>query len=193
MLDFISQNIACIILCAIGLLFVIMTYGAHFAGVSGVPLVGGLFIAIGFLTTPVKWLALLGLIDPGYWSLPYFLIRDHIRNKRFDALYAQHDYAESKRADTEQLRIWIPDRNEELILPYITCHMYQLQIPKLLFTVCIDKAGRRFMLINKCIKGGEIEILPLDDDRIVFTDLKAKDADMTVEIEIVNKEEIDRE
>lgn len=189
MVDFISQYIVCIILCAIGLFFVVMTYGAHFAERSGVPLVGGFFIAIGFLTTPVKWLALIGLIDPGYWSIPYSLILDHIRSKRFEAIYAQQDYAEQIVDGTKHLRIWISDRNEELIWHYSTNHMYQLRIPKLLFAVCVDKNGKRFILLDKCINGVSIEILSLDDDRIVFSDLKAKDTKMTVEIEIVKEEQ----
>lgn len=175
----------CIILCAIGLFFVSMTYCAHFAGRSGVPFIGGFLIAIGFLTSPVKWLALLGLIDPGYWSIPYYLIIDSVRGKRFEAVYAQQDYAEKAADDTMRLRVWIPSRNEELIWHYTTRHMYQLQIPKLLFAVCADKEGKRFLLADKCTKGSNIEITAFDEGRIVFTDLKSNGSDMTVEIEII--------
>ena len=172
-------------LCAIGLFFVIMSYGAHFAKRSGVPLVGGLLIAVGFLTSPVKWLALIGLIDYGYWSIPYFLILDHIRQKRFKAVYNEQNYVKGGVNNTKSLRIKIPERNEELIKPYITSSMYSLRVPELLFSVCADISGKRFLLVDKCIKGGHIEIAEFDRDSIVLTGLKANNADMTVEIEII--------
>ena len=186
--DFITHYGVCILLCGIGLFFVIMTYGAAIKERSGVPLIGGFLIAIGFLTTPIKWLALLGLIDPGYWSIPYFLILDHIHNKRFDTVYSEQDYAVKTRDDAKHLRIWIPERDEELIRPYITRNMYELRIPKLLFSVCVDKTGKRFILVDKCIKGVPIEILAFDEDRIIFSGLNSKNVEMTVEIEIIEAE-----
>lgn len=72
-----TKWVAAGILVAIGALFLFMTYGAmisskrHNTHISGVPLVGGLFVLVGFLLSPVKWLALLALIDPGIWMLPY--------------------------------------------------------------------------------------------------------------------------
>ena len=72
-----TKWVAAGILVAIGAFFLFMTYGAIISSkrnnthVSGVPLVGGVFVCIGFLFSPVKWLALLALIDPGIWMLPY--------------------------------------------------------------------------------------------------------------------------
>lgn len=72
-----TKWIAAGILVAIGAFFLFMTYGAiiaskrHNTHISGVPLVGGFFVLAGFLLSPVKWLALLALIDPGIWMLPY--------------------------------------------------------------------------------------------------------------------------
>ena len=72
-----TKWVAAGILVAIGAIFLFMTYGAmisskrHNTHISGVPLVGGLFVLVGFLLSPVKWLALLALIDPGIWMLPY--------------------------------------------------------------------------------------------------------------------------
>lgn len=186
--DFISQYGLSILLCAIGLFFIIMSYGAAFAGRSGVPFVGGLFIVVGFLISPMKWLALLGLIDYGYWTIPYFMVLDHIRRNRFEAIYAEKGYIPKITDDTKSLCIKIPDRNEELIRPYITNYMYELRIPKLLFSVCTDNTGKRFMLVDKCIKGGQIEILEFDKDSILLTGQKSKDVNMTVEIEIIDKD-----
>lgn len=184
--DFISQYGLCILLCAIGLFFVIMTYGAYFSGRSGVPFIGGLLIVIGFLTTPVRWPALFGLIDPGYWEIPYFIIVGSIRNKRFAKVYSERDLAEKTTDDLKRVRIHIPETNEELIRPYITRHIYELRIPELFFSVCIDKAGKRFILVDKCKRGAEIEISEFDEGRITLTALKADKADMTVEIEITD-------
>ena len=183
--DFAVRYGVCIILCGVGLFFVVMTYCAYFADRSGVPFVGGFFIAIGFLTSPVKWLAVVGLIDSGYWSIPYFLILDHIREKKFAAVYSEHEYAEQIRDTEKRLRIWIPERNEELFRSYITRHIYELRIPKLLFAVCMDKIGRRFMLVDRCVRSGSIEILELEEEKIILTGLRSKKGDMTVEIEIV--------
>ena len=72
-----TKWVAAGILVAIGAIFLFMTYGAmisskrHNTHISGVPLVGGFFVLVGFLLSPVKWLALLALIDPGIWMLPY--------------------------------------------------------------------------------------------------------------------------
>ena len=185
---FILQYGLCIVLFSIGLFFIIVSYYANHTGRSGMPFIGGIFIALAFLTTPVKWLALLGLIiDYGYWYLPYFLIMDRIHNKRFGVVYSKQDYAESVRDDTKQLLIRIPKRNEELLRPYITSSVYELRVPKLLFSVCSDKMGKRFLLVDNCIKGNHIEILEFDKDSILLTGLKSKDIDLTVEIEIVNE------
>jgi len=68
------------VLAGIGLFFVLMTYGALFASkksgkhVSGVPCVGGLFILVGFLLSPIKWLCVLALIDYGFWMIPISML-----------------------------------------------------------------------------------------------------------------------
>lgn len=65
----------CILISGIGFLLLALTYGARVASkrsgkyVSGTPCFGGLLIALGFLLSPCKWLALLGLLDYGFWEL----------------------------------------------------------------------------------------------------------------------------
>ena len=77
-MQFIRDNILCIFLVGLGLLCWIITIMASRASkktghyVSGVPGVGGILIIIGFLTSPVKWLALIGLLDFHLW---YFVVR----------------------------------------------------------------------------------------------------------------------
>lgn len=183
--NFIFNYGVCIILSAIGLFFIVMTYSAYSAGRSGAPFLGGLLIAIGFLTTPVKWLALLGLIDPGYLGIPYFIITDHLREKRFGDVYKKQDYAGKTHDETKQLHIRIPDRNEEIIHPCITNHIYELRIPKLLFTVCIDKNGDRFILTDKVSDGKNIEISDFNTDTFVLAVPGPGGKDMAVEIGII--------
>lgn len=86
-MPFINRWIATIIIGAIGLFFLVMTYGALIASrrsgkhVSGVPCVGGICLVIAFLLSPCKWLALLGFLDYGFWELPYLLIKDLVLDK----------------------------------------------------------------------------------------------------------------
>ena len=87
--EFIKQNVLCDILVGLGLLCVIILYvvipivskktGRHF---SGIPFASGILIAAGFLTSPVKWLAIFALLDI---SIPLFFIKfipDMIMNKK---------------------------------------------------------------------------------------------------------------
>jgi hypothetical protein len=81
-LAFIKENVLCDICLVLGILALYITYiGAPLASqksghyVSGIPCIGGIFIAIGFLTTPYKWLALLGFIDIQILYLLYILFQ----------------------------------------------------------------------------------------------------------------------
>lgn len=78
-MDFIKENVLCDILVGLGLVIVIVSYVimplvARKTGhkSSPVPFVGGILIAAGFLTSPVKWLAVFCLVDI---SIPMFFIR----------------------------------------------------------------------------------------------------------------------
>ena len=74
-LDFIKENPVCVILVVLGLLAWFVTIGARIESkktgrfVSGIPGVGGILIGLGFLTSNVKWLALIGLLDFDLWYL----------------------------------------------------------------------------------------------------------------------------
>ena len=50
--------------------------------VSGVPLIGGLWIAAAALLSPCNWLALAGLADPGVWLLLAALTAAFIPSRR---------------------------------------------------------------------------------------------------------------
>lgn len=74
----------CILFGTVGLFFLFMTYGALIQSkrtgkyVSGVPGCGGLFIAIAFLLSPCKWLAVLALTDYGIWMISWLLISEYL-------------------------------------------------------------------------------------------------------------------
>lgn len=77
--EFLKANALCDICLILGIAAILITYvGAPLASkksgkyVSGIPCVGGILIALGFLTTPAKWLALFGLVDI---SIPLFLVK----------------------------------------------------------------------------------------------------------------------
>ena len=90
----------CVIFVSLGVLSWIITIGARISSkktghfVSGVPALGGIFIAVGFLFSPIKWLALIGLLDFDLWYLiisviPSIIIgekalRDYIPPEVFD-------------------------------------------------------------------------------------------------------------
>ena len=44
--------------------------------------------------------------------------------------------------------------------------------------------GKKFLLIDKCKRKSNIEIVPFDNNTILLTDLNSKDVDYSVEIEI---------
>ncbi|MCR5544560.1 MAG: hypothetical protein K6F55_10480 [Eubacterium sp.] len=76
--EFIKNNILCIFFVTLGLMAWAITISARIASkkagrfISGVPGIGGPLIIIGFLLSPVKWLALIGLLDFDMW---YFFVK----------------------------------------------------------------------------------------------------------------------
>lgn len=145
---------------------------------------GGFILAVAFLFSPIKWLAFLGFIDYGLWLLPYVLIMDYYNNKKFKKIYMQQNFEKRISDESKELRIRISERNEEWVQPYITNLVYELKVPKLLYAVCTDQNGKKFLLIDKCKRKGNIEIVPFDNNTILLTDLNSKNADYSVEIEI---------
>lgn len=141
-------------------------------------------LAVAFLFSPIKWLAFLGFIDYGLWLLPYVLIMDYYNNKKFKKIYVQQNFEQRISDESKELRIRIYERNEEWVQPYITNLVYELKVPKLLYAVCTDQNGKKFLLIDKCKRKGNIEIVPFDNNTILLTDLNSKNVDYSVEIEI---------
>ena len=82
--DFIKNNPVCDILVVLGILAMRLTYvmapraskkEGHY--VSGIPCTGGILIALGFLTSSVKWLAVIGIFEPGILYLIFKMIPEY--------------------------------------------------------------------------------------------------------------------
>ena len=79
-IQFIKDNIVCDIFLILALLSWGITIGAAVSSkrtghyVSGIPAVGGICVIIGFLTSSVKWLAVLGFLDPALLYLIFAVI-----------------------------------------------------------------------------------------------------------------------
>jgi hypothetical protein len=174
----------------IGAFLIAVTYAALYQSkkskkhISGFPFFGGFILAVAFLFSPIKWLAFLGFIDYGLLLLPYVLIMDYYNNKKFKKIYMQQNFEQRISDESKELRIRIYERNEEWVQPYITNLVYELKVPKLLYAVCTDQNGKKFLLIDKCKRKGNIEIVPFDNNTILLTYLNSKDVDYSVEIEI---------
>lgn len=182
--------VATIILGLIGLFFLIITYVTLIIGyrtgkfVSGAPVIGGIFVFIAFMLSPVKWLAVLALLDYGVWELPYALISEYINNKKFKSIYEEKNFCDTIRDDSQKIVIVIPERDEKLEIPYITNIVHELRYPKLLYAVCLCENGDRFILIDRYLEDREIEILSFDNDEIVLSGLKSKNREMEVIIKV---------
>lgn len=174
----------------IGVFLIAATYAALYQSkksqkhISGFPFFGGFILAVAFLFSPIKWLAFLGFIDYGLWLLPYVLIMDYYNNKKFKKIYVQQNFEQRISDESKELRIRISERKEEWVQPYITNLVYELKVPKLLYAVCTDQNGKKFLLIDKCKRKGNIEIVPFDNNTILLTDLNSKNVDYSVEIKI---------
>ena len=172
------------VLVGIGVFFVVMTYGANRRGRSGIPVVGGLFIAVGFLLSPCKWLAILGLVDYGPSYLIYLYVSEAFVKKRFHRLIRQNGYRESVRDDSLCMVVKVPEINEELVRPYITNEHLRYYVPKCFFAVCVDGSGKKILLIDKCRGDKVIDIIPFEGNSVVVTGMKHKLNDVTLKIEI---------
>ena len=194
--EFISQYGVCILLCVIGGFFVIMSYATYGTGSSPTPFIGGILIAIGFLTTPYKWLALLGLVD---YATP-MIIYSIYDSKKFDKVLksfkeriatefvATEDLPDELKKTTDRdsgtrLFVNIPDREEELEWFFYFNNVYRLRIPKVYFSICINKKSERILLVDR--GDGHIEATSFEQDSITINGLMVKEKGKEKEIKVI--------
>lgn len=189
---FVADYGVCVLAVILGTFFVAVSYYAQYHGRSGGWFLGGFLIAIGFLTSPLKWLALLGLVDYGYWGLPYMLITEHIFYKRFDAARAKYELAAPTDDDTKSVRLHIPQKNKTVEYRYETesiYDLYELSALRLVFAICFDRSGKRYLYTDRLSRGYEPKMLPFDDDTITIEGMKLFGRDMSAEITVHDKED----
>ena len=184
--QFLIEYGACLVISGLGFLLVALSYFAASGGRSGVPLVGGILIAAGFLASPMKWLTVLALVDYGFWMFPVFYIREKRYTRRFESFFAEQAYAKGEYRPDKQLRIYIPEREEELTRSFQTRSVYELRVPPLLFAFVNDSSGRLFLLTEKRRKDG-IEVTEFDGPSCTVT-VPAKKSSMTVELTLTDRE-----
>lgn len=184
--EFVTQWGVCILLCAIGAFFLVMTYGAMIKGRSGVPCMGGLCILLGFLLSPVKWLAFLCLIDYGIWYLPYLVFSEQIKGKKVAKKMAKcydNGVADPTMTDVRRILIVrIPELNEELQHYYVSNGCYPLRIPKIYFQIQEKKDGRKLLLLEN-IKS-EVRVLNFTEDKLKLGCFEKKGKKYNVELEV---------
>ena len=194
MMDFVRNHILCVVLVFLGLLLVIGNYYLILSNrrrkthVSGIPFLGGLMIALGFLTTPYKYLALLGLLDPTicglFISIYYGKNESTFLKKRYDAFLSEkHLSPELSRSDLKIVSVIHYENREtphEQEFPYITNRPFQIGYPWVVILVAEEPApaGKRFLILDTGTDGNlkkldpeKIRILPFDDGKIELHDI----------------------
>ncbi len=194
MLDFIRQYIICAVFVAMGLFLIIgniavmLSHRFKKTHVSGIPILGGFLIVIGFLTTPkpFKYLALLGLLDPTIWmqfvNIYYCKNEDAILNKRYAPFFAEHDFSPSREDESLQIvssiiykgREEFPHNQEYY---YETNKAFRVGYPWALMMVT-EKDGKRFLVLDTGTEGNlkkidpeKISIHPFEENAVILHDV----------------------
>lgn len=189
MAEFFRQNALTVILLAIGLFFMVMTYAAIISSkrsgrhVSGVPFVGGFFVFLAFIVSPWKYLSALCLLDYGIWMLPYSMIVGGRNDKRYDKMLKENGFETANKGD-EKLKVCVRSGKEEHEWNYLSNCPYILDGADTVFMICTDKSGSRFLVYDKNIRFSSPTVVPFDDEKAVIED---PEGSTNVRISIENK------
>ena len=158
--------IACIIFIGMWALSLYATYN----GRSGAPFIGGIAMIMGGLSTPHKWLALLGLLDYITFAIIYAFIdgvRYARRNERFIKAFEKHGFSTvPKEYKDKHISVKAGD-DEPLVWDYCENRPYGLRTPDVFFAICYDeKTEKRTLLVDTGKKDSEIKAVPLIYDSI---------------------------
>lgn len=211
MLDFIRQHIICVVFAAMGLFLIIgnisvmLSHRFKKTHASGIPFLGGILIAIGFLTTPkpFKYLALLGFLDPTIWmmfvSIYYCKNEDAILEKRYAPFFTGHEF--SPRREDESLQIVseiIYTGREEF--PHVQEYSYKTNTPFRVgypwaLMMVTEKDGKRFLVLDTGTEGNlkkldpeKISIHPFEENAVILHDV-AEFLEGQMVIRIVKKDD----
>ena len=194
MLDFIRQYIICTVFVAMGLFLIIgnvsimISHRFRKTHASGIPILGGILIAIGFLTTPkpFKYLALLGLLDPTVWmqfvNIYYCKNEDAIFEKRYADFLSEHGF--SKVLEDDDLKIVseiIYKGREEF--PHNQEYSFKTNTPFRVgypwaIILITEKDGKRFLVLDTGTEGNlkkldpeKISIHPFEENAVILQDV----------------------
>ena len=191
MLVFLQQNVLCVVLVLVGLFFIVMNIAAmisnrrHKTHVSLIPFLGGLLIAIGFLTlpSPYKWLALLGFLDPTFWmiftNIYYGKNESKILEERYAHFLLEKHYCPKREDPSLKVvsEIHYSDRDIPHIqdFPYMTNTAFAIGYPwaVIIITEKETEEGKRerFLVLDT---GTDENLKKLDPDKVRILDFKEK-------------------
>jgi len=211
MLDFIRQYIICVVFVVMGLFLIIgnisimISHRFKKTHSSGIPFLGGLLIAIGFLTTPkpFKYLALLGLLDPTIWmlfvSFYYCKNEDAILEKRYASFLSEHGFTTVREDDDLKIASEIIYKGREEFphtqeYYYKTNKAFRVGYPWALMMVT-EKDGKRFLVLDTGTEGNlkkldpeKISIHPFEENTVILHDV-AEFLEGQISIRIVKKDD----
>lgn len=136
-----GKIIVCIILVSLGVLAWIITIGARISSrrtghyVSGIPAVGGILVAAGFLFSPIKWLALIGLLDFDLWYLIINVVAAIINGDRYF-----RDYVPPEEVDGGKV-VEYSDYNKQFEELHIPCEHGATAIHRISRYIIVSRNG----------------------------------------------------
>ena len=149
-MKFIEDNIVCIILVTLGLLAWFVTIGAAISTkktghyVSGIPGVGGVLIILGFLASPVKWLALIGLLDFHMWYFFVEVVPGIIMVEKMEK-----NYIPPEEFDGGRVLEYSQHKKEFEEIHFDTEYPYAKELHSINRYIIIQKEGRYILLKNE--------------------------------------------
>ncbi|MCR5816365.1 MAG: hypothetical protein K6F91_05760 [Ruminococcus sp.] len=186
-----AEYSVCIVMCAVGLLFAGVSWGAMRAGRSGVPFVGAIFIIIGSLLSPSKWLAFSALIiDPGFFMIVYCIIRSRQYNKMSVLIrnYCKNnDLAAFPAIGIQTLIISVDVINESLDKGYFSGMIFDYNVPRCYFTIVQDISGKMVLVLLPADEQIPRSI-PFESDTLIVDELSYKGKPASLKLEIKRSE-----
>lgn len=171
MIAFFRENPITLILLIIGGFFLFMTYGALITSkrtghyVSGVPLVGGLFIFLAFIISSKKILCLLCFLDYGFYALPYSILYSSklVRlQKTFEQTVTSMGYTAAPPVSDEKLIITYPFGEKTHWNIMSPNNAYTVPDSGVVCMLCRDTTGKEFIAVQKYKPKSDICFVPFD-------------------------------
>ncbi len=150
-----------------------------------IPWIGGILIAVGFLASPCKALALLGLLDSGIWIYWIHIKGDYKRNLSLNSYLEQYkgnvpeEILDESGRYTKEIDILF--RTYRMVVPYKLCEPYYINQWNANFAIIYDEAGYRYFVLDT---DDGIKPILFPDDKLVINNIKLKHAvdDLIIEI-----------